>query len=482
MINFKTAFPFNLFLLLLSFAFVLIFCIVSSPITICYTGDSSIFMTMGRLFIDGKIPYVDFFDHKGPVIILIEAFGQIFAPFRTGVFIIEILNLFFVLIFIKKIASFRLNRKMIIVVISFFLALLSATISGGNSTEEFSLLPLFIALYITCKCYFKQCRLSKPDIFIIGLCFSFLFWLRLNNAGAICGMLFFLSVNAVIYKDYKSLKNIILYFLIAQLPLALLFTAYFCYHDGLYDLIYATFIFNFKYIQPTVIGKNFWISILVIAIVITGSVLQYKKKQDKNIFLFAFSILVFNVLTSNVGYVYKHYLILLMPSLVLGMVLGLDCIVNMKIKTAFFYISITTILAVSVFKLIKEIKSFPNYKSEYKRYADSAEDILNKIPANEMKQVYYYLVNSCFYPITGINPNYKYFILQEWQGSHDANIYNEIEETMKQSAPIWAMMEKKEKAGWDNNELRNKKFRLILDNKYVLFAENDYFILYKYKF
>lgn len=87
MINFKTAFPFNLFLLILSFVFVSIFCPVSSPITICYTGDSSIFMTMGRLFIDGKIPYVDFFDHKGPVIILIEAFGQI-LPHSEPVFLL----------------------------------------------------------------------------------------------------------------------------------------------------------------------------------------------------------------------------------------------------------------------------------------------------------------------------------------------------------------------------------------------------------
>ncbi len=481
MLNLKRTYLFNLFLLFLAFMFVFIFCAVSSPLTIYYTCDSSIFMTMGRLFIEGKTPYIDFFDHKGPVIILIEALGQLFAPYRKGIFILEILNLFFVFILINKIATLLLNRKMTITIILLFIVLLSSTISGGNSTEEFSLTPLFIALYVTCKFFFKSHSLKASDIFIIGLCFSSLFWLRLNNAGAICGMLFFLFVNSIARKDYKSLKNIIVYFLIAQLPLTLLFVAYFYYHDGLYDLIYATFIFNFKYTQPPHIGKHIWLSLLLIAIAITGTLLQYKKNRDKSIFLFTFSILIFNILTSNIGYVFKHYLILLMPSYILSMMLVLGCISDDKVKKIVFYISVVSAVAVFTVKGNKEIKSIPENRRKFTSYSDSAKKILNNIQPNQMNQVYYYKVDPSFYSILRVSPNYKYFILQEWQGSHDANIYVEINETMCKTPPLWVMIEKKDNADWNINELDNKGFCHIIESLYKPFSENDNFILYKYK-
>jgi hypothetical protein len=476
----KTKIIYYLFLLSLSTLFVLIFCSVSSPLTLYYTGDSSIFMTMGRLFLDGKVPYIDFFDHKGPVIILIEALGQMIAPYRMGLFILEILNLFFVLIFIDKTISFLLKGRMKLVVQILLLIILSATISSGNSTEEYSLLPLFIALYITCRSYFKSHSITISDAFIIGICFSFLFWLRLNNAGAICGMVLFLFLYSISKRTYRSLRNLLLFFIIAQIPLTTIFITYFYYHNGLYDLMYATFIFNFKYVQPAQLGKHFWISILAIILVVIGTILNYRKNKDKNIFLLCFSILVFNILTSNMGYVFKHYLILLMPSFTLGLMLVLDCISNTKTKSYIFYISIVFAIAIFTLKGVNVIKKAPENRQKYTTYQNSAKEILENISPKDMEKVYYYLVESHFYPIVGLNPNYKYFILQEWHGSHDTNIYREINSMMHDTPPMWIVMEKNIKHDWDNNQANNKEFRKILNNEFILFSENDHFILYKY--
>ena len=38
-----------------------------------YTIDSGLFIVVGKAIIRGYIPYVDLFDHKGPIIFLINA-------------------------------------------------------------------------------------------------------------------------------------------------------------------------------------------------------------------------------------------------------------------------------------------------------------------------------------------------------------------------------------------------------------------------
>lgn len=41
-----------------------------------YGDDSAMFQIIGKAWCDGKIPYVDTFDHKGPFIFLINALGS----------------------------------------------------------------------------------------------------------------------------------------------------------------------------------------------------------------------------------------------------------------------------------------------------------------------------------------------------------------------------------------------------------------------
>ena len=55
--------------------FLVIFSWNTSPLYTFFGYDSSIFKAMGKFMADGLTPYKDFFDHKGPIIILIEWIG-----------------------------------------------------------------------------------------------------------------------------------------------------------------------------------------------------------------------------------------------------------------------------------------------------------------------------------------------------------------------------------------------------------------------
>lgn len=50
--------------------------------------DSSFFMMTGRMVADGKVPYLDFFDMKGPIIFFIEGLGQWLIDGKMGIFLV----------------------------------------------------------------------------------------------------------------------------------------------------------------------------------------------------------------------------------------------------------------------------------------------------------------------------------------------------------------------------------------------------------
>ena len=58
------------------------------------TEDSSVFLYIGKRMLEGKLPYRDLFDHKGPILYLIEVLGLCLSPQSTdGVWVLEVLNL-----------------------------------------------------------------------------------------------------------------------------------------------------------------------------------------------------------------------------------------------------------------------------------------------------------------------------------------------------------------------------------------------------
>jgi len=253
-------------LLIVSIIFITFFSFVSSPFTFRYVGDSSIFILLGKLFTLGKIPYVEYFDHKGPSLVLVEALGQYIHKDRGGVYIIEIVNLFFCLILIHRTCSIFSNPKISFSVIFIFLLLFSLVITGGNTSEEFCLVPLLVAgLYANRFFKVGYSCIHWETGFWVGLAFSFIFWTRLNNAGFIVSFCIFIFVQALLDKKYKDLIQFILGFILGQIPFTTLYLTYFNLNDGIYAMIYATFLFNAKYVNElfSTHGEAFYLNYLL---------------------------------------------------------------------------------------------------------------------------------------------------------------------------------------------------------------------------
>ena len=104
---------FYLLIFFIAFTFVL-FNSATTSIKFNYEGcDSSVFKMMGYVITEGGVPYVDYFDHKGPILYFINALGEIISP-QWGLFLIQIIFCFFI-----EIHSRFLNNKYTFIVYSY---------------------------------------------------------------------------------------------------------------------------------------------------------------------------------------------------------------------------------------------------------------------------------------------------------------------------------------------------------------------------
>lgn len=486
MTNFQTIFSkkgtYYLLLLFLAIAYTLIYFTSVSPLVEDHAIDGSMFIAMGKMFKDGLVPYVDFFDHKGPVIVYIHAIGQCIASGRMGIFILEIVNLFFVLVLVDRFLSmFFENKKMILSIISFLFLYLILTLGGGNFTEEVSFIPMILSLHIGCKYFFFDRQLTSLQAFVLGVCLSFFFWLRITNGAVLYAVALFIIICSIQKKDFKSLKNLFLYGFLGFLQLTLSTLLYFYHHDAVYDLFYGTFLFNMKYATnpPAKIFHPFaWINALVLLFIGVGSYLYYKETKDKQIFLLSALVFFISYFAINTAYLYRHYFMIYFPALLYGLMLVGRSLKKEKMVNWLFVVMALTFVVITITGINSARRKNKRINPVTKEYSLSVDEILAKIPVEEQSKTYYYSILPRFYTLSGVNSNYKYFVLQEWMGQHDPNILKEINEMMvSPERPLWVVVEKAEIENIDNND----DFKAILKKDYSLEAENKHFLLYQAK-
>lgn len=465
-------------LFFVALAFSLICCPATSPLIERHTIDSSVFIAMARMFLDGLIPYVDFFDHKGPGLILIQTVGQLILPYRAGAFIIVTINFFLVILIADRILRlFFKDERLMLAIIMFLLLFLTRTIEKGNSVEEFGLVPSLISLYIGLKYLFGEKKITRFHGFLLGLFFSFFAWIRVNDAGALCGITVFLFISSLMIKDYKSVFNLVFYFIIGLIPLTAVYLLFFYYHDAVYELIYATFLFNIQYSNYGGINySNMWMNIVVIFLIGLGTYLSYKKERNNQLILFSVCIFLFSLFTINMGRGSKHYFTNYVPTILYSLILiftNLDKPELIK-KISKSVIAIFTIALIIMGVLLFKDRTKRNPAAE--EYKQAATEMVNEIPSQDLSKTYYYGVESQFYTIMQMHTNYKYFVFQEWHAKHNPQIMEEIKGMMDSpDGPLWVMMQKSdlEYNGY------NEELKTIVDRRYRLYRENNIFLLYK---
>ena len=134
----------------MAFIFVLLFSYSTSPLYDFkeIVVDSYIFQTIGKYWNEGIIPYIGLFDHKGPLIFMIDAFGYKLTDNRYGIFIIQVILLAIVVMVMIKMYLQEISFIKSLILTGISLIGLLAGYMEGNLTEEYILPFIMISFYI----------------------------------------------------------------------------------------------------------------------------------------------------------------------------------------------------------------------------------------------------------------------------------------------------------------------------------------------
>lgn len=283
---------FPLLLVPIAAGFLLLYSFSTSPLHLENEGcDCVIFKTMGLAILQGKVPYVDLFDHKGPFLYFINALGQWMIPGRNGILVLQLISLSITLVFLFKMARLFVNNVLSFVWLMVSLCIMGAFYNEGNLTEEWNLpyvvIPLFLSLkYITVNP--EEQHPSKYSV-VYGLCFGLAFFIRPNDAVAqVGGVMTGLTLWMIYRKQYRNAIQNAALFMAGFLIVALPFVAWFAAHGALKELYYGLIQFNSLYSGG--VSRMIW--------TVAG-----KPKIKFFMFFVALAILVFNTKHRRVLYV-----------------------------------------------------------------------------------------------------------------------------------------------------------------------------------
>lgn len=219
----------------------------NNPFQIGKTGsDSSVFIYVAKVMIDGGMPYRDTFDHKGPLIYLIDALGLLLNN-QIGIWILELITIFIIFLFSYKIARLlQCSRPLSCLIVTIGISVLSWYFEDGNLTEEYACAFITISLYIFLK-YFLVNHIEKYEIVICGMSFAAVCMLRINMIAMWIVMCVAVVGSCIHSHQQKFIPKFVVLFLFGATLVIVPIVIWLIQNSAFYDFINDYFLFNFKY-------------------------------------------------------------------------------------------------------------------------------------------------------------------------------------------------------------------------------------------
>lgn len=147
---------------------------VCSPVSLRMNySDGSIYQYIGHLIRLGKMPYVDAFDHKGPILYLINALSL--SGGTGGIWFVDMLCIVFYSFTVYFIATRFVKSGWALLVSAMAVTGLANTYWIGNTPDWYCTIATLFSMYLFVE-YFQNGVLSKKAMLGIGISVAFCFW------------------------------------------------------------------------------------------------------------------------------------------------------------------------------------------------------------------------------------------------------------------------------------------------------------------
>ena len=291
----------------------------NNPFTVGNTGiDSSVFVYVGRTILNGGMPYRDSFDHKGPLIYLIDAFGQLINK-DIGMWIVEVVFIYTIFFFAYKIARMTgCGNIKTMLVVTVTMVTLSYYFEGGNFTEEYACTFIMISLYIFLR-YFTEGSVKAAEIVICGAAFAAVCMLRINMAALWAVMCIGVLIDCIRKRKGILLAKYLGLFLLGAAVVMIPIIIWLVINNSFEPFIKEYIYFNIVYSKSEGSSRNILEAVhhfgtegpVVLSIPIIGY-FCLKRKEFAD-WLCEAAVILSVVLMSMSGRTYGHYGMILVP-------------------------------------------------------------------------------------------------------------------------------------------------------------------------
>lgn len=421
-----------------------------------YPIDGTIFQIIGKGWSEGKLPYVDLWDQKGPYIYFVNAVGYWLTGNKYGLFIVQIVFLcasFTLLLhFWGKVFTKRVSFLLIIV-----LACHLAQLAPGLNVIELYELPFHIlSFYLLWDWASKaknQCQ-SHPaeNALLYGVLLGICFLNRLTDAIGVCIGSFCVFIYLVNKKLWRNMWYNIGTFFVGFIAIVLPVFFYFYMNEALEEMLFASILFNFEYVNNTFREPPTIYAIISTCLAYISSlglftislILVFVDKKNVSFHLmWAFIAFVTFFYFINT-FMYEHYAIIAIPYFVL-MTFEFESLVKLlpKRSVAFYFakvggFSVAGILLLNgIYQSYQSLKYCEKDETEVTQYYDpSVMDFLDE----QKNELLCYNIHPSIYLYNDITPCCRFFSLQGWYACFSKTASSKIKESIEESNAKYILM------------------------------------------
>lgn len=457
-----------------------VFSCYTSPLYPNFFGyDSAIFSLMGKGIVEGKSLYTELFDHKGPVIFYINALGHAIGG-RSGIFFLQCISMLVTVVLLyytgKKLRPSRKYQSSLECIILFVCGMIPFfyTFESGNLTEEYSL-PIISAscyLFVSYLVHAEDDPRHPPaHAMFHGIGLGILSLLRLNNTVTICAGILYIAIYLCYKKQYKNLLWNLLAGILGVVLIFIPVLVFFHLHSSLTEMIYATFLHNFKIAGNTghvsVMSRPKQFVILYLPMALSAVFLLTQIFKNRRISVcdgFFGCILTLNFACLWIANRFPHYFTLFTPVYLVFLFRYLQLNRNPAIIAAALICA-----AMHLYPTLGHVAAnvetvFFNNNPRY----TSVQSSMAKIPSEEQDSVIGFEITAADYLAGDILPCYKYYTLQTTWSITAPNIIPEFINWITENEPLWLLVSK-EYVGAELNQILCERYEDKFEDEYIIF-------------
>lgn len=362
------------------------FASVLNPISIRMPGtDATVFIRGALGMINGETLYVDFWDHKGPLLFFIQWIGLNLTPHSlTGIWLLEVLCASLTMLAFFFISKLITNSTLLSIIASFFsIQSITTFYELGNTVEEYALPLIAFSAFFFVR-YIKTREMNRLQVSLSGFFMSCVFLINGNMFATWIAFIPVIIIMLVRDKKLNELRTMITFFVIGLLipliatviimgikgNLSAFLDIYFGFNAG---YIKGQFSFG-KYLHDlkvTIFDDNFFLAFECL-----GALILIKEKFiEKNSIDYRWVGYVYTIVTLALfnisGRGFSHYALQLIPCMVIPASICLVEI-NRWCKTRWLFMICMLVFVLGFYRF--NVKYFFNRYVHYTVTYDTHED------------------------------------------------------------------------------------------------------------